>query len=52
MNLNRYLHLGCNAPPRLFDFERVRIIWALLRLRHPLLASKVEMHSYTDIRFV
>ncbi|KAG6814136.1 hypothetical protein H0H92_002131 [Tricholoma furcatifolium] len=47
-----YLHLGCYAPPHLVGRERVRLVWALLRIRHPLLASKIEMHSYDDIRFV
>lgn len=31
---------------------RVSLVWAIMRLRHPLLASKVEMHDYEDIRFV
>ncbi|KAG6841775.1 hypothetical protein C0991_007104 [Blastosporella zonata] len=48
----RYLHLGCHAPPHLLERERIRLVWAILRIRHPLLASKVEMHSYDDIRFV
>jgi hypothetical protein len=32
--------------------ERVAAVWALLRLNHPLLASRVEMHAYNDVRFV
>ena len=34
------------------DPSRVRAVWAILRLRHPLLAASVVMHEYTDIRFV
>lgn len=33
-------------------FERVRTVWAILRLRHPMLASRVVMHDYDDVRFV
>ncbi|RDB28633.1 hypothetical protein Hypma_015825 [Hypsizygus marmoreus] len=47
-----YLHLGCRAPLRLVEHERVRLVWAILRTRHPLLASSVEMHTYDDVRFV
>ncbi|VDB86578.1 unnamed protein product [Peniophora sp. CBMAI 1063] len=47
-----YLHLGFKAPHRLVQRERVSVIWALLRLQHPLLASHIRMHSYDDIRFV
>lgn len=46
------LHVGCVAPRGTFDRERVLVVLALLRIRHPLLASRVEMHSYHDIRFV
>jgi hypothetical protein len=48
----RYLHLGFNAPQYLLKRDRVRAVWAILRLRHPLLSSKAEMHDYEDIRFV
>lgn len=47
-----YVHLGCKAPSHLMERERVALAWAILRVRHPLLASKVVMHDYTDIRFV
>ncbi|KAG6837666.1 hypothetical protein H0H93_004942 [Arthromyces matolae] len=47
-----YLHLGFHAPSGNLDRERIRLVWAILRIRHPLLASKIEMHSYDDIRFV
>ncbi|KAK0208750.1 hypothetical protein DFS33DRAFT_1372027 [Desarmillaria ectypa] len=47
-----YLHLGFNAPARYVLRSRVRLVWAILRVRHPLLASKVQMHDYKDIRFV
>ena len=48
----RYLHLGFKAPPHVIERERVRVVWAILRQRHPLLASTVEMHDYDDVRFV
>ncbi|KAL1741192.1 hypothetical protein HDZ31DRAFT_45962 [Schizophyllum fasciatum] len=47
-----YLHLGFNAPAALVRRSRVRLVWAILRLRHPLLASRVDMRDYEDIRFV
>ncbi|KAI5897999.1 uncharacterized protein SCHCODRAFT_02610836 [Schizophyllum commune H4-8] len=47
-----YLHLGFHAPASLMRRSRVRLVWALLRLRHPLLASQVDMRDYEDIRFV
>ncbi|KAJ7492479.1 hypothetical protein FB451DRAFT_1336381 [Mycena latifolia] len=47
-----YLHLGFRSPPGIMGRSRVSLVWAILRLRHPLLASKVEMHDYNDIRFV
>ncbi|KAF9041766.1 hypothetical protein BDZ89DRAFT_1109706 [Hymenopellis radicata] len=47
-----YLHLGFTAPPRLTSRSRVSLVWALLRLRHPILASHVIMHNYKDIRFL
>ncbi|EIW87020.1 hypothetical protein CONPUDRAFT_116008 [Coniophora puteana RWD-64-598 SS2] len=47
-----YLHIGFNAPDRFLDPSRVCAVWAILRLRHPALASRVHMHSYDDIRFV
>jgi len=48
----RYLHLGFLAPEHLVRRARVRMVWAILRVRHPLLASKVVMHDYNDIKFV
>ncbi|TRM66058.1 hypothetical protein BD626DRAFT_486622 [Schizophyllum amplum] len=47
-----YLHLGFNAPAELVRRSRVRLVWAILRLRHPLLASRIDMRDYEDIRFV
>lgn len=47
----RYLHLGFKAPERLCRKARVRAVWAIMRMRHPLLASKVSMHDYDDVRF-
>ncbi|KAJ7170025.1 hypothetical protein C8R46DRAFT_1217636 [Mycena filopes] len=47
-----YLHLGFRAPAQTMERRRVRSVWATLRLKHPLLAAKVEMHDYDDIKFV
>ncbi|KAK7064108.1 putative 15-O-acetyltransferase Tri3 [Favolaschia claudopus] len=47
-----YLHLGFQAPPAIMKRSRVCLVWAILRLKHPLLASKVKMYDYEDIRFV
>ncbi|TFK56650.1 hypothetical protein OE88DRAFT_1730120 [Heliocybe sulcata] len=47
-----YLAFEFRAVERVMRRSRVRVAWALLRLRHPLLASMVEMHSYHDVRFV
>ncbi|CCM03131.1 uncharacterized protein FIBRA_05252 [Fibroporia radiculosa] len=48
----QYLHLGFHAPERLVRRARVCIVWAILRLRHPLLSASVEMHDYDDVRFL
>ncbi|KIK70676.1 hypothetical protein GYMLUDRAFT_32717 [Collybiopsis luxurians FD-317 M1] len=47
-----YLHLGFSAQAQTTERERVAQVWAILRLKHPLLASSVEMYDYDDIRFV
>ncbi|KDR85482.1 hypothetical protein GALMADRAFT_218579 [Galerina marginata CBS 339.88] len=47
-----YLHLGCRAPAHLVERQRVSLVWAIMRMKHPLLASKVQMNSYEDIVFV
>jgi hypothetical protein len=47
-----YLHLGFRAPTAFVRRERVCMVWAILRIRHPLLSSKVQMHDYNDVRFV
>jgi len=47
-----YLHLGFTTQSRTVERDRIAHVWAILRLRHPLLASSVEMHDYHDIRFV
>ncbi|KAI9512519.1 hypothetical protein F5148DRAFT_973486 [Russula earlei] len=47
-----YLHLGFKGPKRLVHLPRVRAVWAILRMRHPLLASRVVMRTYDDVRFV
>ncbi|PPQ78049.1 hypothetical protein CVT25_015594 [Psilocybe cyanescens] len=46
-----YLHLGCRAPSYLIERRRVSLVWAIMRVRHPLLASKVKMANYDDIVF-
>ncbi|KAF8956058.1 hypothetical protein BDZ97DRAFT_1672230 [Flammula alnicola] len=46
-----YLHLGCRAPPHLVEHRRVALVWAIMRIRHPLLASKVKMTTYEDVSF-
>ncbi|KAI9435803.1 hypothetical protein H4582DRAFT_1817187 [Lactarius indigo] len=47
-----YLHLGFKSPERIMVWGRVRAAWAILRMRHPLLASRVVMRDYDDLRFV
>ncbi|OBZ78702.1 hypothetical protein A0H81_01213 [Grifola frondosa] len=47
-----YLHLGFRAPGQFVRRERVSAVWAILRLRHPLMCARVEMHGYDDVRFV
>ncbi|KAH8099348.1 hypothetical protein BXZ70DRAFT_1000890 [Cristinia sonorae] len=47
-----YLHLGFRAADNFVAPARVRAVWAILRLRHPLLCASVQMHDYDDIRFV
>ncbi|CAK5264954.1 unnamed protein product [Mycena citricolor] len=47
-----YLHLGLRANPEIFDRSRVSAAWAMLRLKHPLVASTVKMNDYHDIKFV
>lgn len=48
----RYLHLKLFCPPQILLPSRVLLVWALLRLRHPLLASRVEVRQLDDIYFV
>ncbi|KAG1813317.1 uncharacterized protein BJ212DRAFT_1482771 [Suillus subaureus] len=47
-----YLHLGFVAPEHVVRRERVLMVWAILRIRHPLLASNVVMQGYDDVKFV
>ncbi|GAV98829.1 hypothetical protein LENED_000238 [Lentinula edodes] len=47
-----YLHLGFSAQPQTIRRDRVANAWAILRLKHPLLACNIEMHDYDDIKFV
>ncbi|KAH6917006.1 hypothetical protein BKA70DRAFT_1251121 [Coprinopsis sp. MPI-PUGE-AT-0042] len=46
-----YLHIGFRAPANLVARSRVRVIWAILRQRHPLLAAKVRMEDYDNVLF-
>ncbi|KAF9486448.1 hypothetical protein BDN70DRAFT_902567 [Pholiota conissans] len=46
-----YLHLGCTVPSHLVERQRVLVAWAIMRIRHPLLASSIRMKSYDDISF-
>ncbi|KAJ7125793.1 hypothetical protein C8R43DRAFT_709421 [Mycena crocata] len=48
-----YLQLIVRAPPNLVSPLRLRIAWAIMRLRHTLLASKIEMEPgcYDGARF-
>ena len=48
----RYLHLGFRAPSHLVERSHVSLVWAIMRVRHPLLASKVKMNEYDDVRFM
>jgi len=48
----RYLHLGFRASSSIMNRQSIALVWSILRIRHPLLASQVEMHDYNDIRFV
>lgn len=47
----RYLRVGFHAPEHFVERPRVRAVWAILRARHPLLASKVIMRGYDEISF-
>ncbi|KAG7099636.1 hypothetical protein E1B28_001462 [Marasmius oreades] len=47
-----YLHLGFRALPHIARRSRVSLVWAILRMRHPLLASGVKMTDYNDVKFV
>ncbi|KAF4604942.1 hypothetical protein EYR40_003725 [Pleurotus pulmonarius] len=47
-----YLHIGFRAPKGLARRERAVLVWAILRMRHPLLMSNVDMRDYDDIQFV
>jgi len=47
-----YLHLGFRAHLQLVQRIRVRAVWAILRVRHPLLASKVVMRDYEAVSFL
>ncbi|CDO72966.1 hypothetical protein BN946_scf185007.g20 [Trametes cinnabarina] len=46
-----YLHLGFKAPERVARRERVCTVWAIMRLRHPMLCARADMRDYDDVRF-
>ncbi|KAF7980912.1 hypothetical protein HWV62_36111 [Athelia sp. TMB] len=46
------LYIDFHAPEHLITRARLRVVWAILRARHPLLASKVVMRDYADVSFV
>ena len=50
--LFRYLHLCFKAPDHPMTRESVRVVWAILRQRHPSFAAAVEMHDYDNVQFV
>lgn len=49
-----FVHVTFRAPAHLVTPHRLSLAWAILRLRHPLLASQIHMTpgSYDDARFV
>ncbi|KAF7309740.1 hypothetical protein MIND_00345800 [Mycena indigotica] len=48
-----FIRITLRAPPNLITPHRLHIIWAILRLRHSLMASRVEMKpgAYDDAHF-
>ncbi|OJT05139.1 hypothetical protein TRAPUB_4065 [Trametes pubescens] len=47
-----YLHLGFRAPERIVRRSRVCTVWAILRVRHPMLCARVEMNDLGDVGFI
>ncbi|KDQ63272.1 hypothetical protein JAAARDRAFT_53497 [Jaapia argillacea MUCL 33604] len=43
---------GLRAHERTMCPSRIRAAWAILRLRHPLISSRVEMKDYDDVRYI
>lgn len=48
----RYLHLGFKASAYIVQRSRVCTVWAILRIRHPMLCARVEMRDYDDVGFM
>lgn len=48
----RYLHLGFKASAHIVQRSRVCTVWAILRIRHPMLCARVEMRDYDDVGFM
>lgn len=51
-HLDRYLHLGFKTSERLVRRTRVCTVWAILRVRHPMLCARVEMRGDDDAWFM
>ncbi|EIW66292.1 hypothetical protein TREMEDRAFT_35234 [Tremella mesenterica DSM 1558] len=47
-----YLHHSLIAPRHLFTIERILNLWAYLLLKHPLLASTVDIRSWENVQFL
>lgn len=45
----RYVHLGFRAPKELLARDRLRAIWAIERVRHPLLSARIVTGSDVGI---
>ncbi|KAF6766679.1 hypothetical protein DFP72DRAFT_867287 [Ephemerocybe angulata] len=46
-----YLMLGLNCAAKAMSKGGVNVAWAILRCRHPLLASSIDMENYQDVFF-
>lgn len=47
-----YLHISFSGPTHVVSQHAIIHIWALLRLKHPLIASRVDFKAYDDLNFV
>ncbi|KAI0358426.1 hypothetical protein OH77DRAFT_1518460 [Trametes cingulata] len=46
------IHFGFMASRLVAQRDRLCAVWAILRLRHPMLPARVEMQDYDDVRFI